>query len=195
MKWSHPGLVRLILVIVFSAVIASAVACAPAPMTAPVEQPPAAPPVAPVTPAPTAPSYTISTTNKVGIGDYFVDSKGMSLYYFLKDSKNKSNATAAIVKIWPVFYAASIVVPPTLSATDFGTITRDDGTMQTTYKGWPLYYYAKDLVAGDTMGQQFNNLWFVVTTASDFLPAPAAPLSPAPPATNAPPQASPTYTY
>ncbi len=178
MRWFHPGLVTGIMIIVFSVIIAGAVACASTPVSAPPAQPaPAAPPAAaPVPTAPAAPSYTISMSNKTGIGDYFVDSKGMTVYYFLKDTNGKSNATAAIVKIWPVFYTASIVVPSTLNASDFGTITRDDGTMQTTYKGWPLYYYVKDLAPGDTMGQQFNNVWFVVTTASDFLPAPAAPL-------------------
>jgi predicted lipoprotein with Yx(FWY)xxD motif len=121
------------------------------------------------TPAPT-PAYTITTMTKAGIGDYLVDGKGMTLYYFTKDTAGDSYATAAIIAIWPVFYASNVVVPYTLNASDFGAFTRDDGKMQTTYKGWPLYYYSKDLAAGDTVGQGFNGIWFVVNPQSVSLP-------------------------
>ena len=182
MRWTYPGLIRGILIILFSVIIAGGVACASAPVSAPPtqQQSPAAPPAAAPAPVTTssAGTYTIGIANKAGIGDYLVDSKGMTVYYFLRDTNAKSNATAAIVKIWPVFYAANVIPQPPLLAGDFRTITRDDGTMQTTYLGWPLYYYAQDQVAGDTMGQQFNNLWFVVTSTG-FMSAPAAPL-PAP---------------
>jgi predicted lipoprotein with Yx(FWY)xxD motif len=122
------------------------------------------------TPAPTQ-EYTITTMTKAGIGDYLVDGKGMTLYYFTKDTTGKSNATAAIIAIWPIFYTANLALPSNLNAADFGAITRDDGSMQTTYKGWPLYYYIKDLAAGDTVGQGFNGVWFVVNPTT----RPAAP--------------------
>ena len=192
MRWTNPGLIRGILIILFSAVIAGAMACAAAPVSAPASQPQvpaAAPAVTPVPPAaaPAAPGYAINLSNKAGIGDYLVDSRGMTIYYFLRDNYFKSNATAAIVKIWPVFYTASIVVPASLKATDFGFMTRDDGMMQTTFKGWPLYYYAQDQAAGDTIGQGLNSLWFVVTPV-DFMSAPAAPLPAPQPGSSGPPQ-------
>jgi predicted lipoprotein with Yx(FWY)xxD motif len=111
-------------------------------------------------------SYTISTMSKTDLGEYLVDGKGMTLYYFTKDSVGKSNASDAIIAIWPIFYAANVVVPSNLNAPDFGTITRSDGKMQTTYKGWPLYYYIKDQAPGDTIGQGVNNVWFVVNPDS-----------------------------
>ncbi len=117
------------------------------------------------TPAPTN-SYTIMTMSKTGIGDYLVDAKGMTLYYFTKDTVGKSNASDAVIAIWPIFYAANVVVPSNLNGSDFGTITRGDGKMQTTYKGWPLYYYIKDLAAGDTVGQGVNGIWFVINHQS-----------------------------
>ncbi len=43
-----------------------------------------------------------------------------------------------------------------------GTTKRTDGTTQVTYNGWPLYYWAKDKVAGDTTGQNVQGVWFVV---------------------------------
>jgi predicted lipoprotein with Yx(FWY)xxD motif len=117
------------------------------------------------TPSPTN-SYTIMTMSKTGIGDYLVDAKGMTLYYFTKDTVGKSNASDTAIAIWPIFYAADIVVPSNLNASDFGTITRNDGKMQTTYKGWPLYYYIKDQAAGDTTGQGVNGIWFVINPQS-----------------------------
>jgi predicted lipoprotein with Yx(FWY)xxD motif len=114
-------------------------------------------------PAPVPPSYTIMTASKAGIGDYLVDSKGMALYYFTKDSLNKSTATAAILGNWPVFNAATFIIPSSLQSTDFGTINRDDGAKQATYKGWPLYYFVKDQISGDTLGQGVNGVWYAVS--------------------------------
>jgi len=114
----------------------------------------------------------------------------MTLYYFTKDTVGKSNATSAIIKVWPIFNATGIVVPPSLNASDFGTITRDDGQMQTTYKGWPLYYYAPDFGPGSTAGQGINGVWFVVDP-DNTPPAPSA--SPSPAASPSPsPSAPPT---
>ncbi len=177
MRWTNPSLVRGILSIVFLAVIVAAAACAAAPVSAPAA-PPQAPPASPQATTPVSPGYTVNISNKAGVGDYLVDSKGMTLYYFTKDTNSKSNATAAIVQVWPVFYAASMSVPAPLKAGDFQIITRDDGTMQTTYLGWPLYYYAQDQAAGDTKGQGFNSVWFAVSPTG-FMSAPAVPL-PAP---------------
>jgi predicted lipoprotein with Yx(FWY)xxD motif len=126
------------------------------------------------TPAPTN-SYTIMTMTKTGIGDYLVDAKGMTLYYFTKDTAGKSSATAPVIANWPIFYAASIVVPSNLNASDFGTTAGFDGQMQTTYKGWPLYYYIKDQAAGDTVGQGVGGIWFVINPQSVPLPPSSAP--------------------
>lgn len=79
-----------------------------------------------------SPSYTVKTATKSGLGDYLVDSNGMTLYYWAKDILNQSNATATVLAIWPVFYTVNISIPSNLAASDFGTITRDDGTKQTT---------------------------------------------------------------
>ncbi|HEX7365039.1 MAG TPA: hypothetical protein VF366_07740 [Dehalococcoidia bacterium] len=124
------------------------------------------------TPASTpTPAYTVMTTSKADVGDYLVDAKGMTLYYFTKDTTGISNATAPVIANWPIFYAANVVIPSGLNAADFGTISGFNGQMQTTYKGWPLYYYVKDLKAGDTVGQGVGGVWYVINPAS----TPAAP--------------------
>ncbi len=105
----------------------------------------------------------------------------MTLYYFTKDTSGKSNASAAIILIWPVFTLSSVSLAPSLNAADFGVLVRDDGVKQVTFKGWPLYYYVKDLAPGDTLGQGLNNVWFIIDPAN---------LQPARPATSAPPPAT-----
>jgi predicted lipoprotein with Yx(FWY)xxD motif len=117
-----------------------------------------------------APSYTVTTVNKAGIGDYLVDGKGMTLYYFTRDTAGKSNATGQVIANWPIFYAANIVIPSSLNASDFGRIAGFNGQMQTTYKGWPLYYYIKDQAPGDTLGQGVGGVWYVVNPQSVPLP-------------------------
>jgi predicted lipoprotein with Yx(FWY)xxD motif len=44
-----------------------------------------------------------------------------------------------------------------------GTITRDDGTVQATLDGWPLYYWQGDKAPGDATGQGVQGVWWVLT--------------------------------
>jgi predicted lipoprotein with Yx(FWY)xxD motif len=113
-----------------------------------------------------APSNTIATAAKSGIGTYLVDNSGLTLYWVTLDSIGKSNITGSTLTIWPVFYTANIVVPSSLNASDFGSIQRSDGKMQTTYRGWPLYHYYQDLLSGNTYGQGIDGVWFAAGPAS-----------------------------
>jgi len=51
-------------------------------------------------------------------------------------------------------------VPLGLQASDFGSFDRGGGVLQSTYKGWPLYTYASDLVAGDVLGEGLGSKWY-----------------------------------
>jgi predicted lipoprotein with Yx(FWY)xxD motif len=95
------------------------------------------------------------------LGKILTDSEGKSLYFFSKDTKETSVCLDGCVSIWPVFYAEDLTVDSGLDIADFATITRTDGAKQTTYKGWPLYYFANDANAGDTNGDKVNNVWYV----------------------------------
>jgi predicted lipoprotein with Yx(FWY)xxD motif len=116
----------------------------------------------PSPPTTAAVAFNLNVSSKTGIGNYLVDSKGMTLYYFAKDVNGKSNASGPVIQTWPVFSAPAYMVPSPLTAADFKSITRTDGLSQTTYKGWPLYYYANDKTPGDTLGDGIGGLWFVV---------------------------------
>ena len=119
-----------------------------------------------LTPSPTPPLYTVNVASKTGIGNYLVDGNGMTLYWTTNDSVGQSNITGTTLANWPVFSVSNIVVPSSFRAADFGSITRTDGAMQTTYKGWPLYYFIQDKIHTDTLGQGVDGVWFVATPAA-----------------------------
>lgn len=93
-------------------------------------------------------------------GGMLVDSKGMTVYTFDKDTANsgKSACTGKCAENWPAVKAGD----SQLSA-PYSTITRDDGTKQLAYKGKPLHTFVKDKKAGDKAGDKAMNAWHVVT--------------------------------
>jgi predicted lipoprotein with Yx(FWY)xxD motif len=105
---------------------------------------------------------TVTLQTKTGAVSYLADSAGMALYYFTKDSPGKSACSGGCLEKWPLFYAEKITPPSGTDAKDFGTITREDGKKQTTYKGYPLYYFANDKKPGDANGQGINNVWYTI---------------------------------
>lgn len=106
---------------------------------------------------------TVGVKSKDGIGNYLTDEKGMTLYRYTLDKPGKSVCAGLCVDKWPVFFIDEITVPAGVKIADFGMITREDGKKQATYKGLPLYYFVKDIKAGDTKGQGINGIWYVVT--------------------------------
>ena len=108
------------------------------------------------------PAYTVMIGTNKAVGNYLTDGSGNTLYWFTKDSPNMSACSGDCLKAWPAFTVDSFVVPSALDASDFGTITRSDGTAQATYKGYPLYYWAKDKMHGDVTGQNVGKVWYVI---------------------------------
>ena len=111
------------------------------------------------------PPYTVMIGTQKPVGNYLTDGDGKTLYYFTKDSSGMSACTGDCIKNWPAFSADSFVVPSTMNASDFATITRDDGTTQVTFKGYPLYYFIKDQKRGQITGQAVGKVWYVVDPA------------------------------
>lgn len=107
-----------------------------------------------------------STSN----GQFLADGNGMPFYLFLDDhGSDTSTCTGDCATMWTPVTVASADAKPTASdgidASLFGTITRDDGTFQVTYNGYPLYRYSKDMKAGDVNGQAVGSKWYLVTAA------------------------------
>ena len=117
------------------------------------------------------PHYSVMIGTNKAVGNYLVDGNGNALYYFAKDSVGQSACSGDCIKNWPAFAPSGLVVPSALNTTDFATITRQDGAKQLTYKGYPLYYFAKDMKRGDLGGQAVGNNWYVVDPAKFPQPA------------------------
>src|SRR5439155_15880201 len=100
------------------------------------------------------------------LGKIVTDVTGKTLYINKNDVANsgKSTVSGNTLTVWPVFSipTGNPVKAPELPG-DVAVITRDDGAKQVTYRGMPLYYFARDNAPGDTNGQGIGNVWFVAT--------------------------------
>jgi predicted lipoprotein with Yx(FWY)xxD motif len=103
----------------------------------------------------------VKLTDNTTFGKILTDNNGFSLYFFSKDVSGTSNCAGGCATTWPVFYKENLTIGTGLTTSDFGTIDRADGSKQSTYKGWPLYYYMNDTKAGDTNGDKVANLWAI----------------------------------
>jgi predicted lipoprotein with Yx(FWY)xxD motif len=50
-----------------------------------------------------------------------------------------------------------------IDAALLGTTEREDGSLQVTLDGHPLYYFAADQTADDLNGQGVGDVWYVVS--------------------------------
>lgn len=109
-------------------------------------------------------------TAESDLGTILVDADGATLYLFTNDSPGVSTCEDACLAAWPPL----IGEPEAGTGVDdslLGTLTRSDGSTQVTYNGWPLYYWANDVAAGDTTGQGVNGVWFVVDPEGEAIGA------------------------
>jgi predicted lipoprotein with Yx(FWY)xxD motif len=85
---------------------------------------------------------------------------GATVYTFDKDSagSGKSACNGPCAKLWPPLAAQA----SDAASGEWSIVTRDDGSKQWAYKGWPLYTYSKDAKPGDMTGDKFKDVWHVV---------------------------------
>ena len=106
----------------------------------------------------TVPDLELGTT---ALGRVLTDDRGKTLYFFARDVDGTATCSGTCIDTWPVFYRESPTVGISLKVSDLGTVTRTDGSKQTTYKGWPLYYFKNDANVGDVGGENVGNVWMV----------------------------------
>jgi predicted lipoprotein with Yx(FWY)xxD motif len=134
--------------------------------------PSAAPPTEPApsgaaSPAPTGPPAASppqaggATVNAAEVGSrgtiLVAGSNGMTLYIFTQDVKDSgtSACTGGCLATWPALTVAAGETPTGGDGVTgtVGTITRpDDGSLQVTYNGLPLYFFVRDSAPGDAIG-------------------------------------------
>lgn len=75
------------------------------------------------------------------------------LYSLSSDSATSSKCSGACAVTWPpLLTSGSPGLSGGLTAVDFGTLKRSDGTVQVTYKGKPLYFYSRETAAKNPNG-------------------------------------------
>jgi predicted lipoprotein with Yx(FWY)xxD motif len=100
-------------------------------------------------------------------GRILFDGRGFALYTFTRDEqRGRSNCAGACAKKWPPYVVGGRPAAGAgAKASLIGTIRRNDGRLQATYAGRPLYYYVGDKKPGQILCQGvslFGGLWFVV---------------------------------
>ncbi|WP_208249664.1 hypothetical protein WGT02_19200 [Rhizobium sp. T1470] len=91
------------------------------------------------------------------MGKILATDKGMTLYTFDKDAKDKSNCDKACLKKWPAFHAAA----KAKAEGEWTLVKAADGKEMWAYEGKPLYMFVDDKMAGDMKGDGVGGVWHV----------------------------------
>jgi predicted lipoprotein with Yx(FWY)xxD motif len=93
----------------------------------------------------------VSSTKTAGLGKILVSGKTL---YTLKPSKTP--CAAECLKFWPELLlpkgATGATAGPGVKAANLGTVKRSGGSLQVTYSGKPLYFFAGDTGPGQVNG-------------------------------------------
>jgi predicted lipoprotein with Yx(FWY)xxD motif len=123
---------------------------------------------------------TLRGAQDAKLGPILVDGAGMTLYLYTKDSPNTTVCYDGCATAWPPLLVGAGVTPALDGiGGNLGTVLRNDGNLQVTYNGIPLYYWFRDKKPGDTLGQGVNNVWYVIPPTAAAAPAANAPAAPA----------------
>ena len=97
------------------------------------------------------------------LGEVLVDDAGMTLYMFDPDEQGPSTCYDECEQNWPPLLTdGDPVAGDGVQEGLLGTTERDDGSIQVTYDGWPLYLWAGDAEPGDATGQGVQDVWWVM---------------------------------
>jgi len=111
------------------------------------------------------------------LGTIVVDADGRTVYVSDGDDpgSGKSSCTGGCAAQWPPVEAGAGAPSGDGVDGELGTITRDDGTMQVTLGGSPLYLFAGDGGPGDVTGEAVgHSFWVVGPDGKKITEAPAA---------------------
>lgn len=101
------------------------------------------------------------------LGSILVDADGMTLYLFEADTDGSSTCYDDCAASWPALIDDAPSAGAGVDESLLGTTERDDGEVQVTYGGQPLYSFASDRAPGDVEGQGVGDVWFVVDASGD----------------------------
>jgi predicted lipoprotein with Yx(FWY)xxD motif len=103
---------------------------------------------------------------KTGLGRVLVDQRGRTLYLFEPDRFGRSVCYGKCAAAWPPLLTTGSPRPGAgVRASLLGTTRRNDGKLQVTYQGYPVYTFVEDTRPGQTSGQGldgFGGEWYVL---------------------------------
>jgi predicted lipoprotein with Yx(FWY)xxD motif len=88
-----------------------------------------------------------------------VADNGKSVYVFDKDAGGTPSCYDACASNWPPYLAKA----SEKKGDGWAMAKRKDGSMQWTFGGKPLYFFAGDKKKGDTAGDGMGGMWHAVT--------------------------------
>jgi predicted lipoprotein with Yx(FWY)xxD motif len=104
----------------------------------------------------------VGTAEKAKVGRVVVDAQGRTMYRFTAEAQGRPVCTGACLRTWLPATASSTTGLPAHVA----TVRRDDGALQLTYDGHPLYRYAGDRSKADANGEGVGGEWYVIRASS-----------------------------
>lgn len=115
------------------------------------------------TPVPVVPvaAVSLTTATKAPFGTYLVDGAGRALYILEGERMpgGVHRCAGPCLVAWPPLLSSTAPASGAgVNAAQIGTMPMH-GALHVTYAGWPLYYYARDRVQGDTTGQHVTDAW------------------------------------
>jgi predicted lipoprotein with Yx(FWY)xxD motif len=118
----------------------------------------------PSSPKSSGKSTVLTSADKAKVGSVIVDARGRTLYRFTAEAQGVPVCTGDCVGTWP----PAVVTAASGLPKHVATVKRpDDGKLQLTYDGHPLYRYAGDRSNADANGEGVGGQWFVVKPGAD----------------------------
>ncbi len=121
-------------------------------------------------------SVTVKTRTIKNLGVVLVNSRGLTLYMFVRDHQKKVTCTSkACVTAWPPLklkQGQKLVAAGAAKKSLLGSDKNPNGGRVVTYNRWPLYTYVGDSKPGQANGQALNlngGLWYVLSPSGKVI--------------------------
>jgi predicted lipoprotein with Yx(FWY)xxD motif len=120
-------------------------------------------------------SPAVKTRNIKGLGVVLVNSKGRTLYVFMKDQHRHVTCTGSCADYWPPLKWKGSGKPTAggKAKSKFLGLDRDPaGGKVVTYNKWPLYTYLSDSAPGQASGEGLNlsgGKWYVISPSGKLV--------------------------